>query len=260
MTDWLRAAKHGSLTPRPGINLACHRRTAEHRREVVLPREFDNLLRELSLSLLLVGLIELREAIDQLSFDIAVWRFYPAQSQFGEPSSNCKNPVGVSATQMSLALARRSLKRPSGRRLWSRIVLTTVVRLWPPVPSTTPSRVAPIQGMAECLTWRWTSRTCRPLFRSYQDRLSSSLSFPSCTMRLPDRSSGSPPVSRQRRMRTTSSFPMMTRASEPPTRAWREPASRRWKKPSRSPSSDPGRLSCPPPDRRRHELHRLAAK
>src|SRR5215470_11695154 len=30
------------------------------------------------------------------------------------------------------------------------------------VPSTIPSRVAAIQGMAECLTWRCTSRTCRP--------------------------------------------------------------------------------------------------
>src|SRR5215472_5749946 len=27
------------------------------------------------------------------------------------------------------------------------------------VPSTMPSRVAAIQGMAECLTWRWTSAT-----------------------------------------------------------------------------------------------------
>src|SRR5262249_43074198 len=60
MPDWLRAAKHASLPPRPEINLPSPRRTAEHRREVVLPREFDNLLRELSLSLLLVGLIELR--------------------------------------------------------------------------------------------------------------------------------------------------------------------------------------------------------
>src|SRR5262245_7596183 len=31
-----------------------------------------------------------------------------------------------------------------------------------PVPSTVPSRVATIQGIAECLTRRWTSVTCRP--------------------------------------------------------------------------------------------------
>src|SRR5262249_49199421 len=33
------------------------------------------------------------------------------------------------------------------------------------VPSTMPSRVAAIQGMAECLTWRWTSATRRPAER-----------------------------------------------------------------------------------------------
>jgi hypothetical protein len=58
-------------------------------------------------------------------------------------------------------------------------------------PSTTPSRVAAIQEMAECLTRRCTSRTFRPLLRSYQLRLSSSVTLPSCTMRLPERSSGS---------------------------------------------------------------------
>src|SRR5881397_2726170 len=43
------------------------------------------------------------------------------------------------------------------------------------VPSTMPSRVAAIQGMAECWTRRWTSETRRPLLRSYQDRLNSSV-------------------------------------------------------------------------------------
>src|SRR5436190_5295717 len=59
------------------------------------------------------------------------------------------------------------------------------------VPSTMPSRVAAIQGMAECLAWRWTSVMRWPVLRSYQDRLSSSVAAPSCTMRLPDKSSGS---------------------------------------------------------------------
>src|SRR5262245_21059158 len=59
------------------------------------------------------------------------------------------------------------------------------------VPSTMPSKVAAIHGIAECLTRRCTSRTCRPVLRSYQERLSSSVVLPSCTMRLPDRSSGS---------------------------------------------------------------------
>src|SRR5262249_45087457 len=59
-----------------------------------------------------------------------------------------------------------------------------------PIPSTTPSRVAAIHRMAECFTRRWTSPTVRPVLRSYQRRLRSSVTFPSCTMRLPDRSSG----------------------------------------------------------------------
>src|SRR2546422_8830435 len=86
------------------------------------------------------------------------------------------------------------------------------------VPFTMPSRVAAIQGMAECLTRRWMSVTRRPVLRSYQERLSSSVAAPSCTMRLPDRSSGSasPRFSRQRRTRAASSEPMMIRASEPP--------------------------------------------
>src|SRR5215831_3878322 len=87
-----------------------------------------------------------------------------------------------------------------------------------PVDSTMPSRVATIQGMAECLTRRWISVMCRPVLRSYQERLSSSVAAPSCTMRLPDRSSGaaSPRFSRQRRTSAASSEPMMIRASEPP--------------------------------------------
>src|SRR5262249_50491516 len=87
-----------------------------------------------------------------------------------------------------------------------------------PVASTVPSRVATIQGMAECLTRRWMSVTRRPVLRSYQERLSSSVAAPSCTMRLPDRSSGSasPRFSRHRRTRAASSPPMMIRASEPP--------------------------------------------
>jgi hypothetical protein len=56
-----------------------------------------------------------------------------------------------------------------------------------PVPATIPSRVAAIQGIAECLTRRWTSSTVRPVLRSYQVRLRSSVALPSCTIRLPDR-------------------------------------------------------------------------
>src|SRR5262249_3926181 len=60
------------------------------------------------------------------------------------------------------------------------------------VPSTIPSRVAAIHGIAECLTRRCTSRTCRPVLRSYQERLSSPVALPSCPMRFPDRSSVRP--------------------------------------------------------------------
>src|SRR5438876_12228067 len=45
------------------------------------------------------------------------------------------------------------------------------------VPSTIPSRVAAIQGIAECLTRRCTSRTCRLVLRWYQERLSSSVAL-----------------------------------------------------------------------------------
>src|SRR6266404_2298055 len=70
------------------------------------------------------------------------------------------------------------------------------------VPSTIPSRVATIHVIAECLTRRCTSRTPRPVLRSYQERLSSSVAEPSCTRRLPDRSSGSasPRFSRHKRL------------------------------------------------------------
>src|SRR5262245_14612000 len=60
--------------------------------------------------------------------------------------------------------------------------------------------------------------TLRPVLRSYQVRLSSSVAAPSCTMRLPDKSSGSasPRFSHQRRTSAASSVPIMIRASEPP--------------------------------------------
>src|SRR5262252_9601936 len=91
------------------------------------------------------------------------------------------------------------------------------------VPSTMPSRVATIHEIAECLTRRCTSRTCQPVLRSYQERLSSSVALPSCTMRLPERSSGSasPRFSRHRRTNAASSLPMMIRASEPPMKELR---------------------------------------
>src|SRR5215467_14006334 len=91
------------------------------------------------------------------------------------------------------------------------------------VPSTMPSNVAAIHAMAECLTLRWTLVMRRPVLRSYQERLSSSVAAPSCTMRLPDKSSGSasPLFSRQSRSSAASLLPMMIRASEPPMKALR---------------------------------------
>ena len=61
-----------------------------------------------------------------------------------------------------------------------------------------------------------------PVLASYQRRLRSSVTSPSWTMRLPDRSSGStsPRFSRHSRIRAASSSPMMIRASEPPMK-WR---------------------------------------
>jgi hypothetical protein len=65
----------------------------------------------------------------------------------------------------------------------------------------------------------------RPVLRSYQVRLSSSVAVPNCTIKLPDKSSGSvsPRFSRQRRTNAASSLPMMMRASEPPMNPWRCP-------------------------------------
>ena len=59
---------------------------------------------------------------------------------------------------------------------------------------------------------------CLPVLRSYQGRLRASVTRPSWTMRLPDRSSGSasPRFSRHRRTRAASSLPMMILRSEPP--------------------------------------------
>src|SRR5262245_951326 len=81
-----------------------------------------------------------------------------------------------------------------------------------------PSKVAASQGIAECLTRRCMSRTFRPVLRSYYVLLRSSVAAPSCTMRLPDKSSGSasPRFSRQRCTRAASSLAMIIRASEPP--------------------------------------------
>src|SRR5262249_9137894 len=78
-------------------------------------------------------------------------------------------------------------------------------------------------GNSECLTRCWTSVTRRPVLRSYQERLSSSVAAPSCTTKLPDRSSGfaSPRFSRQSWIKAASSLPMMMRASEPPMKARR---------------------------------------
>src|ERR1700745_3051400 len=56
-----------------------------------------------------------------------------------------------------------------------------------PVASTVPSRVATIHGLADGVTRRWTSVTRRPVLRSYQERLSSSVAVPSCTRRFADR-------------------------------------------------------------------------
>ena len=91
-----------------------------------------------------------------------------------------------------------------------------------PVASTMPSRVAAIQRTTGCCTRRWTAVRTWPVLRSNQWRLRGSVTTPSWTMRLPERSSGStsPRFSRQRRTRALSSSPMMIRASEPPMK-WR---------------------------------------
>src|SRR6266568_5437628 len=79
-------------------------------------------------------------------------------------------------------------------------------------------RVAPIQRLTGWRMRRCTSVTCCPVFRSYQSRLSGSVTTPSWTRRLPERSSGStsPRFSRHSRKRAVSSSPMIIRASEPP--------------------------------------------
>src|SRR5271170_5347650 len=76
--------------------------------------------------------------------------------------------------------------------------------------------------MTGCLTRDCTSVTAFPVLRSYHWRLRSSVTTPSWTMRLPERSSGptSPRFSCHRRIRAFSSWPMMMRASEPPMK-WR---------------------------------------
>ena len=70
-----------------------------------------------------------------------------------------------------------------------------------PVASTMPSRVAAIQRTTGCCTRRWTSVRTWPVLRSNQCRLRGSVTTPSWTMRLPERSSGStsPRFSRHRR-------------------------------------------------------------
>src|SRR5215217_6221090 len=62
-----------------------------------------------------------------------------------------------------------------------------------------------------------------PLLRWYHSRLRFSVTVPSWTRRLPDRSSGSisPRFSRQTQSRAASSWPIMIRASEPPTKVRR---------------------------------------
>ena len=81
------------------------------------------------------------------------------------------------------------------------------------LPWTRPSRVAAIQRSTGCRICRWMSVITCPVLASYQRRLRSSVTTPSWTMRLPDKSSGStsPRFSRQSRSRASSSSPMMIR-------------------------------------------------
>src|SRR5208337_849965 len=90
-------------------------------------------------------------------------------------------------------------------------------------PRPMPSIVAAIQRFTGCWTPRWTSATMRPVLRSYQARLSASVATPSCTTRLPDRSSGStsPRFSRHSRISAASSGLIIIRASEPPMKSRR---------------------------------------
>src|ERR1700737_1577673 len=62
-----------------------------------------------------------------------------------------------------------------------------------PPGSTSPSRVAAIHLMTGCWIRRCTSLIARPVLRSYQRRLSSSVTVPSWTIRFSDRSSGPTP-------------------------------------------------------------------
>src|SRR5262249_45052762 len=87
-----------------------------------------------------------------------------------------------------------------------------------PVCSTMPSRVATIQRITGCWTRCCTCVMTCPVLRSNQCRLSGSVTRPSWTMRLSERSFGSasPRFSRHRRNKAASSLPIITRASEPP--------------------------------------------
>ena len=87
-----------------------------------------------------------------------------------------------------------------------------------PVCSTIPSRVAAIQRITGCWTCRCTSVMTCPVLRSNQCRLRGSVTRPSWTTRLLERSSGSasPRFSRHSRSKAASSLPMIIRASEPP--------------------------------------------
>src|SRR6266571_388424 len=95
-----------------------------------------------------------------------------------------------------------------------------------PLSPTMPSRVAPIHRFTGWRIRRCTSVTTCPVLRSYQSRFRSSVTRPSWTIRLSERSSGStsPRFSRHRRWRAASSSPMMIRASEPPMNPFRSDA------------------------------------
>jgi hypothetical protein len=72
-----------------------------------------------------------------------------------------------------------------------------------------PSRVAAIQGITGCLTLDWTAVMARPVLRTYQARLRSSVATPSWTMRFAERSycPASPRFSCHSRIRAFSSCP-----------------------------------------------------
>ncbi len=89
-----------------------------------------------------------------------------------------------------------------------------------PVSTTTPSRVAPIHRTTGWRIRRRISLRVLPVLRSNQCRLRGSVTTPSWTIRFPERSIGSssPRFSRQSLSKAASSWPIMTRASEPPTK------------------------------------------